>query len=301
MDRIQQLGEHTPSKINHFGRQPERLKLPVEGAPYMDKINVAGLYYAGANMDPLLEIAEDATYASISFHLFGTRNAVKMLINHQIIPFPLTHGALERFQSVVVEACEKAEDPGSRQEVISSNHRFRLKIHGSQAKDALHAELENADTYFVAEVAGYHTQTLIEHGEKVLGETLASTLTKDIKTDFCEATKSLAFRSHTAVGFHILRAVEAVILEYLDVLKIARPSKPIERNMGNYIALLRKGKVDEKVLLPLDILRKEHRNELMHPDRILEKDESLVLFEVSKSALMMLLTDMNARVVAGTP
>lgn len=297
MDKILQLNEHTPSKVNHFGRYLRWLTLPIEGAPYMNKINIAGLYQAGANIDPLCTITKDATYESIYGYLAGARNAVRMLIDHHIVPLPITRGALRRFQVSIDEAIEHVKKTGAStyHGPVRMEDRIGLKVNGSQVVESLHAELENADTYYVTEVAGYNTQTLIEHGEKLLGETLLTSLSDDVKTDFCEATKALAFRLHTAVGFHVLRAVEAGILEYLDILKIARPTRPIERNLGNYIALLRQGGVDEKVLLPLELLRKEHRNELMHPDKTLEKDESLLLFEVSKGALMTLMTDVNTR------
>ena len=277
-------------KINHFGHHLGWITLPLEGVP-MEKINTAGLLYVGKHIDAFSEIKINATYGSLLIHLYGTQVALKVLLRHDIVPLPISRPFFERLSESVDKAIENAEKDISA--IISPQDYAGLKIHGPQAADALRAELENSDTYFIAEVMGYNTQTLIEHGDKVMGEMLAKDLPEKIRIDLCEATKALAFRLHTAVGFHILRAVEAAILEYLTVLKIPHPTKPIERNLGHYIALLRNGGVDEKVLIPLELLRKEHRNELMHPDRILGKDESLRLFEVSKGALMTLLADMN--------
>jgi len=298
MDKIQQLGEHTPNKVNHFGHYLGWLRLPCEGVP-MDKINTAGLLYVGAHIDAFSELDRAATYSSCFEHLYGARNALKSLMEHEILPLGVSQPSFARFKDAVYAALESAEKTPS--ESLSSSDYWGLVISGQRAMGALTAELENADTYFVAEVNGYNTRTLIERGEKILGETLAKSLPEKVKIDLCEATKALAFRLHTAVGFHMLRAVEAAIMEYLTILKIPRPTKPIERNLGNYIALLKKGGVDEKVLLPLDLLRKEHRNELMHPDRILGQDESLNLFEVCKGALMTLITDMNMRTASTTP
>jgi hypothetical protein len=43
-----------------------------------------------------------------------------------------------------------------------------------------------------------------------------------ITDDICESTRCLAFDLSAAVGFHIYRAVEAIVLEYLDALGIER-------------------------------------------------------------------------------
>ena len=72
------------------------------------------------------------------------------------------------------------------------------------------------------------------------------------RKDLREATRCLAYQLNTAVGFHILRAVEGTLMAYFDLLGIAKPTRPAEKNLGNYINLLRIAGVDDKILLPLD-------------------------------------------------
>jgi len=141
----------------------------------------------------------------------------------------------------------------------------------------------------------YNVRTLIDNGEEVIHESLRTYLPDVARKDLREATRCLAYQLFTAVGFHILRAVEATLMEYFDLLSIPKPTRSAERNLGNYINLLRAAGVDDKILLPLDQIRAFHRNELMHPDRSLNDTESSSLFEVSKAALTAMLIDIKER------
>ena len=106
--------------------------------------------------------------------------------------------------------------------------------------------------------------------------------------DIREAGKCLAFETPTASAFHLLRAVEAMLLlYYVQVTGGALP--PRMRNWGVYINNLRKnGHADEKILEFLDHIRQSYRNPVSHPEVSMTTDDMVVLFGVATAAIVQI-------------
>ena len=105
-----------------------------------------------------------------------------------------------------------------------------------------------------------------------------------------ECGRCLAFERYTASGFHILRALESEIRDYLIMVTHNMPKK---RDWGYYIEELEKNNANQKMLTALDNIRNLDRNPLMHPEDWLRKDDAVGLFNLGKTALHRLITDMK--------
>ena len=102
----------------------------------------------------------------------------------------------------------------------------------------------------------------------------------------------MAFDLPSATGFHIIRAVEAVIRKYYSVI-VKQPVKPKMRNWGTYIRVLSKSGGDPKILAILDQLREMHRNPIMHPQVVLTMTEAEGLFGIAQSAILSMMADIE--------
>ena len=117
--------------------------------------------------------------------------------------------------------------------------------------------------------------------------------TRDIR----EAGKCLAFDLGTAAGFHIARAVESVVLQYLNILcpQALENLSDGDKNLGKYVGLARKHGADEKVCASLDQFRLLHRNPLMHPDESIDVEEAMILLAIASSAIFGIMLDIMNR------
>ena len=159
----------------------------------------------------------------------------------------------------------------------------------------LNAELSNLDVYAVSSKGIYSIPQLIEHVDHTFDEDVRAILPENAKHDICQAGRCLAFDLPTASGFHIARAVESVLLGYLEELcpDAVTALNPSQRNLGSYIELAKGNKGEEKICAVLDQFRKLDRNPLIHPDAVLTMGQALVLFGTSQSIILSLATEMQ--------
>jgi len=128
--------------------------------------------------------------------------------------------------------------------------------------------------------------TLVERIEDCFSSQAWSVMDERAKDEFDESGKCLAFERHTASGFHALRGVEIVILQYVQ--KLTGGSIPRQRDWGSYIDVLRKNNGDKDVIAVLDNIRTLDRNPLMHPEDRLDVDGAVAVFMISQTAITRL-------------
>jgi hypothetical protein len=106
------------------------------------------------------------------------------------------------------------------------------------------------------------------------------------------AEVGLAFDLPTATGFHMLRATEAVLIEYKTAAGV---KKSKTRNWNKYIQDLKAAGADQKIVAILDQIRDLHRNPLMHPEVVLTMPEASAIFGICQSAITIMAQDMEKR------
>ncbi len=151
-------------------------------------------------------------------------------------------------------------------------------------------EIQKLPIFFVAPKGLYRTSDLIEHSEQLLPVKLRDALPPQAEYDLKQAGRCLAFEAPTAVGYHLMRATEAVILKYYERLA-KMPWPHPQRDWGRYITELKALGAPSKVTDALDQTRKNHRNPLLHPEDNLDLDEAIGLFGVVQGVLSLLLQE----------
>jgi hypothetical protein len=151
------------------------------------------------------------------------------------------------------------------------------------------AELEVMSAYFVTSKRGYDIVSLIENAVVIFPPELLQKV-PGVEYDIMEAGKCIAFELTTAAGFHLMRALETVIMTYWPVVMVGEPL-PDERNLGQYIRKMSDAKVPgtDKVLAALKQIKDLHRNPLMHPEDRLNLDECIGLLNIIQSAMVAML------------
>jgi hypothetical protein len=132
---------------------------------------------------------------------------------------------------------------------------------------------------------------LVEHIEIAVSPKTWKYMSKLARQEIEESGKCLALERYTASGFHILRCLESVIREYVTALV----GVPTKRDWGYYLQVLKDNGARNEVTSIVDNMRQDDRNPLMHPEKFLNMDEAIGLFNLSQTALDRLVSDMEKR------
>lgn len=169
-----------------------------------------------------------------------------------------------------------------------------LRKVASDYRTVLEAELESLDAYYVAPKAAFSTKALTDNADVGLGvpaEMLAR-LPAEAKLDIQQGGRCLAFELPTAVGFHVARATESVILAYMGAIACPVP-KESQRNWGNYIKSLREHGASEKIAQHLEQIKDLYRNPLVHPEVTLSMPEAIALWSICTGVVVSMLVEMQ--------
>ncbi len=158
----------------------------------------------------------------------------------------------------------------------------------------LSAEAQNLDTYLVSQKGTYSTPDLIERAEFMFSEAIRGKLPEQAKVDVRLAGRCLALDNPTTSAFHILRAVEAVMAVYFELVT-GRDMPTRMRNWSIYLKAIRNHPDhSERVVTLLDHIRDSYRNPILHPEVVVTEDEAESLLGTAASAIRLLVIEMNA-------
>jgi hypothetical protein len=133
-------------------------------------------------------------------------------------------------------------------------------------------------------------------GTVIFPKAIREALNDRIRHEVQEAARCLEYEVHSAVGFHILRAVELVILDYFSIPGWERGDA---NNWVAYAKALRRNAVHRKIVAMVERLATLHRNELMHAEAVLSAPEASALFALMQEVLPVMIADVAKR--KGTP
>ena len=181
--------------------------------------------------------------------------------------------------------------PNAGEEVVSQEQFNSIQADFFQFQIILRNELSALPVYFVTEKALYSVKKLIAAAEDAFVPETKKRLSPFAIEEIQSAGKCLAFELPTAAGFHALRAVEAIVVDYLKQLNVSSS----KRDWGEYIKLLGENEANPNATAVLDQLRKLHRNPLMHPEATLTINQAIDVFQLCRSAISALIDDMESR------
>jgi hypothetical protein len=148
-------------------------------------------------------------------------------------------------------------------------------------------ESQDLNLFAVSQKGTHSILGLLERAHENLSADIRSRLSPEAINDITLAGRCLAFECHTAVGFHILRAVETLMRAYHQKLTGSTVALK-NRNWGVYIKALNDRGADRKVTGYLEHIKDHYRNPIVHPEAVLTADEAFSLLNACLSAITLL-------------
>lgn len=156
----------------------------------------------------------------------------------------------------------------------------------------LMAELADANIFLLEEKGVYSSRALIEDAERAFPDVIRKRMPGIAIYDVQQGGRCLACDCPTASGFHMLRAVESIMKEYIEK---AGGNVLADRNWFDYITSIAKQGGSQKVTDQLKAIKNNFRNPLMHPEDVLEPDQALGLFGVCVAVITVLIEELTTR------
>jgi hypothetical protein len=289
----------------------------------MERTNLPFFYQLGAELNPLAQFDPGrARKVDVFIAAIGVRNHLQTLLN----TYPTLNvcraagcallGAIDAIQQWFRDTTPEA----LRETIQIGDVEFRAVINkAKQFETVLSAELGVLATYHVTSKGAYSTAELIERADLVLSESVRQKVPQEALEEIKQAGRCLALDSPTASGFHMMRALEAVLHEYY--LAVCEPKKPDKlENWAAYLLALRKvageGEEEEEGGVPEGNAKqgdpqvkrvitflyqiKDTRNNIMHPELVLSPDDAFGLLDVAKAAIIVMADRLPIKEVKGT-
>jgi hypothetical protein len=252
----------------------------------MIKIDLSYFYRLSLSFSPLRQIPENEPTANSWVTLYIAQIALQRIYSDDTIKSAL------RSSNVPANALFANLNQLTSRESSTTFDKYE-KASLLQLLDAfevvLQSDLAVADSFFVTDKAPFQTSTLIEFGETLFPPSVRVKCPSAI-VDLQSAGKCLAFELATASGFHAMRALEAVLRKYWEVVTGNIPH-PKHRNIGVYLNGLERVRCgDPKIIAALRQIKDLHRNEINHPDANLSLEEAISLIGMARSVASAMLS-----------
>src|SRR6185369_3525663 len=257
----------------------------------MQRINVGFWYQLGAAARPLLELKVESSIFDVFNTSFSARQWVDAVVAGRILRPATGYSAATRLRDALNELINSTDfsaDPLPAN--APPTHIFAITEAAREFDTVYLAELQLADAYVVSSKGTYSTAGLIFSADAgFIGDDVQAGLPETARDEIRQWGRCFAFELPTAAGFHIMRATEIVILEYLEKVS-GKPVKVSPRTWNAYIKALEKAGASEAITSSLHQIRKLHRNPLMHPDDTLSISKADALFGLAKAAIIAMIT-----------
>ena len=257
----------------------------------LNSVNLWGFYAIGGNIRKLASLQGSAPLAECHAILSDAEIALNFLLyNENMLPLEDCRGSGGELWNQLRAHIQRAN---AQPEAPLGEHECAYLQEALKAFDIiLRNTLASAPAYFVVPKGILSTSKLVNAAEEMLSKAVLQRLSGTAVSDIRAAGRCLAFNLPTSVGFHILRALEAVVIDYIVRKTGTRPTK---RDLGEYVRILKAEGANEDVSFVIDQIRRLHRNPLMHPEDTLTEDESIDLFLLCRSAINATVADMETK------
>jgi hypothetical protein len=263
----------------------------------MQELNLPFLCDLGAKLDGLIKQRTDGKIIDMWWAVLWLQQPLSSVLSELPLSVCAEKGneliqALNDWSAAAAEWSEVSDaDPAEAERRLGGlRSRFSdILTTATEFRTVLFAEMATLRAYVVLQKGIYATSGLVETAERTLPEPVIYGLPEAAIYELREGGKCLAFECATAAGFHVLRATELVLHEYYLACCKPRSKRKLE-NWGAYLAQLRQcnnATVSQLVAL-LQQIKDLERNLIMHPERVLDPDEALCLFELAKSAIILM-------------
>jgi hypothetical protein len=244
----------------------------------MEKADGTPIYWLGNSLGGLLLALKQSSSLVIINNAMDAKNELEHFVTLKGLPLSKI-AATQILKDIHNLMSEEAKGGiGAISPPIDDN--LKTSIGGGilHFQSILSSELPQLNVFFVNPHRAYDMTMLITQGENLLSPKtldMLGTSKQEVINDIREAAKSLAFDLSTAVGFHIYRAIEAIIVDdYFQILNVLLNKYEKSKNLGSYIKILEDNKVDVKITSMLKHLKDHYRNPIMHPEEFWDTDKA---------------------------
>ena len=242
-------------------------------------------------LHPVLELPNESNRILLFQRLVGARCALATFTNELIdnhLPATKTRAArlIQDIDRVTLHSERDAAGMPNLQSIQSGIRKFEMM---------LDEEVSSAPIFCLEAAGNLSTERLLGGASKGFDPTVAAILPTFAISEIDESGRCLAFERPTASAFHILRAVELSIKNYLKAVpNFCMP--PLNRqNWGEFIKLLKDNGASKQVVDTLENIKSNYRNPLMHPEDVLDLREAVSLFSLCQGVIEFLVEDMKNR------
>lgn len=240
----------------------------------MKRINQYELYQLGHELHALLALGASPTVSETFPPLWGARIWIDRLASGGPIELGFAKPSFKELVARIEHVAKKyylskdnTLDPDKPWDVTITNFYIsRIKDALTTFEHNLAAELRQAATYIVPRKGAYDTAVLVDSAEEAIDAALHPAAGEKAVAEFNAAGRCYAFGLPTAAGFHVCRAVEAVMEKYY--MLFSGKSQTLN-GWHDYITELQKilsgtTKPNAKTLYHLEHMKDSSRNPIMH-------------------------------------
>lgn len=257
----------------------------------MERVNEYRFYELGKKIRGVQGLDDETTYQSVFWSLWHARIALVELKTDPVamrVSLPAVDKMINAITEIVPEDFTSAIAKSRDATTTIGFGAFSLTEALKEFEPVMAAECNALDTYVVSQKRGYSTPDLVERCERMLPVETVALLEPTVVADIRSAGRCLAFDVPTAAGFHILRALEAVMAMYYRHLT----GKELQKRNRNWALYLKKvkevGSHSAKIYGALDHIRDNYRNPITHPEDTLTEGEAVMLFGLSLSVIELM-------------
>jgi hypothetical protein len=255
----------------------------------MRRVNLYDFVELGKGIQSVLSLQDESRPVDGYIAATKLKKSLDLLKEEQIIDYNIvSHNVrdLDDKLKAISDRFQHKNEEGKEYTEIGWSARYYATSSANVFENVLAAQCRAAATYSVSKVGIYSTNDLIENAASRFADDTQNIIGKDALGQLQEAAQCLSFQLHTACGFHMMRAVEYVLLIYMKKM-CGRKFSSLNTNWGSYIDELEKiakGKARKKpAVVTIDLLRQlknNHRNPVMHAEFVLNPTEAQDIFEL---------------------
>jgi hypothetical protein len=261
----------------------------------MNHVHLVEFYHIGAHLYPLRELKAGEDVVKTWSKLSIAKSWLDDFFNEtKHISMPHTKEAAEVLYDHIQKILNRLrlkdieiEFPDTNKEPLTHTESVFLEEFVKRFEQEFRFASRDLNIFSVADIGTHSTTKLLQDAHLNLSADIRARLSNEVINDIRAAGRCLAFNIPTAAGFHILRAVEPLILQYRN--KLVGTSTPLRsRNWGAYIRDITSHGGDLKVIGAIDHIRQFYRNPIMHPEETLTLEYALSLFYACLSVIVQL-------------
>lgn len=253
----------------------------------MKRVNLYDLVELGKGIQSVLNLEDESR--PVDGYLAATRlqNSLNFLKQNEVVDYKVIEHSAQELEKKLKNLREVFENKGNDDvTAIGWSKRYYANQATGIFENVLAAQCRVAATYSVSKIGIYSTNDLIENASARFPKETQSIIGDEALGQLQEAAQCLSFQLNTACGFHMMRAVEYVLLIYMKKI-CGRKFSSLNTNWGSYIDELEKmlkGSSRKKPATEtIDLLRQlknNHRNPVMHAEFVLNTTEAQDIFEL---------------------